>query len=176
MQSYVLRCEMRVPTGLEETFRIFEDPHNLARITPPWLNFRVLDSALTMRRGLEINYRIKWLGLPMRWRTLITAYDPPYRFIDMQDRGPYTLWHHEHTFRAVEGRTFVGDRVTYVLPLGPLGQIAHAVMVKRQLIGIFEFRQKALAEILGGAHQISRPMVTAGSSISEQQLANYRAG
>lgn len=167
---------MKVPRGIEETFRVFEDPHNLARITPPWLNFRVLDGQLEMRKGLEINYTIRWLGLPMRWRTLITSYDPPDRFVDLQARGPYLLWHHLHRFvPAPDGGTVVSDEVTYVLPMGPLGRLAHALMVKQQLLGIFRYRQEALAEMLGGATAIRDPEITSGSPVSKQQLAHYRA-
>lgn len=176
MHSYVLECEMKVPRGLRETFEVFENPHNLARITPPWLNFRVLHERLEMRKGLEINYTIRWLGLPIRWRTLITAYDPPAKFIDLQARGPYRLWHHQHFFAETpDGGTLVRDRVTYVLPLGVLGRLAHALAVKRQLLGIFRYRQAALARMLGGASELRAPEIVNGSPVAEQQLADYRA-
>lgn len=167
---------MKVPRGIHETFEVFENPHNLARITPPWLNFRVLHGPLEMRKGLEINYTIHWLGLPIRWRTRIASYQPPEMFVDLQERGPYTLWHHLHRFvPAPDGGTVVSDQVTYVLPLGPLGRLAHSVMVKRQLLGIFRYRQQALARMLGGADEIAEPEVTDGSPVTKQQLANYRA-
>lgn len=177
VHSYVLECEMKVSRGLRETFEVFENPHNLARITPPWLNFRVLDGRLEMRRGLEINYTIRWLGLPIRWRTLITAYDPPAMFIDLQARGPYRLWHHRHMFlETPDGGTLVRDEVTYVLPLGVLGRLAHALVVKRQLLGIFRYRQAALARMLGGgAAELRPPAVVDGLPVTEQQLADYRA-
>ena len=92
-----------------------------------------------MRKGAEIDYVIRWQGLPMKWRTLITEYNPPMRFVDEQARGPYALWHHEHTFEE----TAEGVEIR-----GPLGAIAHAVMVKRQLLEIFRFRQGAIAKIL----------------------------
>lgn len=176
VHSYVLRCEMKVACGIAKAFEVFENPHNLAHITPPWLKFRVLHGPLEMRKGLEIDYTIRWLGFPVRWRTLITEYDPPTRFVDLQARGPYVLWHHLHRFApAPDGETIVSDQVTYAMPLGPLGRLAHACMVKRQLLGIFRFRQEALARMLGGATAIAAPEITAGSPIAKQQLADYRA-
>lgn len=153
---------MVVPRSLEETFRFFEEPHNLSRITPPWLNFQVKHGQLEMKNGLGIDYTIRWLGLPMKWRSRITQYNPPYRFVDQQERGPYRYWHHLHEFKSVPGGTLVTDEVTYALPLGFLGRMAHALVVRRQLEGIFRFRQKALTEILGSAE-------------TEKQLAENRA-
>ena len=130
-------------------FRVFEDARNLAKITPPWLNFEVTTAQIEMRKGAEIDYVIRWQGLPMKWKTLIVDYNPPDSFVDLQMRGPYKLWHHRHTFTESAEGTIVGDCVDYSLPLGPLGRIAHAVMVKRQLLEIFRFRQEAMPKLLG---------------------------
>jgi ligand-binding SRPBCC domain-containing protein len=140
---------MTAPVPLEEVFRFFEDPRNLGRITPPWLNFRIVDpGSVQMRAGAEIDYVIRWQGLSMKWKTVIREYNPPLKFTDEQARGPYALWHHEHTFEETAAGVVIRDRVDYRLPLGVLGQIAHAVMVKGQLLEIFRFRQRAIAEIL----------------------------
>lgn len=147
--AYRLRCTLLAPLGAREVFKVFEDARNLARITPPWLNFQVLTGAVAMRPGAEIDYVIRWLGLPMRWKTLITAYEPPRFFEDRQLEGPYALWHHRHDFFETPAGTVVSDCVDYKLPLGPLGRIAHAVTVRRQLLQIFRFRQAAMPELLG---------------------------
>ena len=102
-----------------------------------------------MRRGAEIDYTIRWLGLPLRWKTLITAYDPPHSFVDQQVRGPYSLWQHSHSFEETPEGTVVSDRVDYRLPLGPLGGIANSLVVARQLRGIFSYRQRAMNDLLG---------------------------
>jgi ligand-binding SRPBCC domain-containing protein len=176
MHSYVLRCAMRVPSSIDKTFDVFENPHNLARITPPWLNFNVLHGSLEMRHGLLLDYKIRWFGLPLGWQTLITGYNPPAGFIDFQNRGPFRLWHHVHRFVPQGPRsTLVSDEVTYVLPLGVLGRVAHAATVRRQLLGIFRFRQTALAGMLGGADELASPTIEPGLAITEQQLADYRA-
>ncbi|MBK9167741.1 MAG: SRPBCC family protein [Bryobacterales bacterium] len=150
MSDYVLRCEMFAPVPVEEAFAVFQNPYNLAAITPPWLGFKVLRDDLTMRKGLEIDYTIRWMGIGMRWKTLITDYNPPYFFIDEQARGPYSMWRHKHTFESVAGGTKVSDEVVYRLPLGPLGDIAHWAMVDRQLRQIFGYRQKTLPGLIGG--------------------------
>lgn len=113
-----------MPASLAETFAFFARPDNLARITPPWLAFRVVSRDDDMRRGLRIEYRIRPLGFPQKWISEIIEYDPPHRFVDEQVKGPYALWHHDHRFRAVAGGTEVSDTVTYALPFGPIGRLA----------------------------------------------------
>lgn len=161
MKIHTLRCEMLVYKSIAETFAVFEDAHNLAKITPSWLNFTVTTPGrIDMRPGTEITYRIKWLGLPMNWKTLIREYEPPFLFVDEQETGPYALWRHRHTFQPADEGTFVGDRVDYALPLGPLGEIAHAILVQKQLISIFRYRQKQLSELFSGkTRQIAEPRI-----------------
>lgn len=148
---------MIVTASIAETFAVFEDPRNLARITPPWLNFKITtQEPIVMAKNLTLDYKIKWLGVPMPWRTLITAYEPPYLFVDEQIRGPYILWRHRHTFRKVSGGVEVADAVEYQLPLGPAGAIAQQILVGRQLLAIFRFRQKAIGQML---HSAGKPIV-----------------
>ena len=101
-----------------------------------------------MRKGAVIDYRIRWLGLPLKWRTLITDYQPPRFFVDEQLKGPYRLWKHRHEFKEENGASMISDRVEYELPLGILGRMAHTVIVARQLKGIFAYRQRAIAGVL----------------------------
>ncbi len=157
MQTYTLQCSQRFPLALEETFEFFKDPGNLSRITPPWLNFTNRSPNVEMRKGAEIRYVIRWLGLPMNWRTLIAEYEPPFHFVDIQLKGPYRLWEHRHEFRPSDEGTIVTDTVRYALPFGPLGRIAHAALVRRQLNGIFRFRRQVLAGILGAEQSVPPP-------------------
>jgi ligand-binding SRPBCC domain-containing protein len=147
---------------LAETFSVFEDPYNLAKITPPSLNFRVTSSGrVQMRKGAEIEYVIRWSGLPIRWKTLITEYDPPRNFVDEQERGPYSVWRHHHGFEETREGTKVTDRVEYTLPFGLLGRMVHAVIVRRQLLAIFRYRQRELGKLFGeGAKQLVVPYIT----------------
>ncbi|HEY4056000.1 MAG TPA: SRPBCC family protein, partial [Kofleriaceae bacterium] len=133
-----------------EVFEFFANAENLEKLTPPSLSFHILSpTPIEMKRGARIDYRIKLQGVPMKWRTKIEAYEPEERFIDIQEKGPYKTWHHTHTFRDVPGGTEIRDRVEYELPLGPLGAIAHALFVKRQLRGIFDYRVKVMRDMFG---------------------------
>jgi len=148
--EFVLSRRQLVPRPLDEVFGFFSNPANLARITPPWLGFRMVTPLQEMREGLLIDYRIRPLGIPQRWRSAITLWDPPNRFVDEQVVGPYRSWHHLHEFLAVEDGTEIRDVVRYALPLGPLGRLAHALMVRRQLESIFAYRERVITESFGG--------------------------
>ena len=162
MLTYTLEAELLVPVSTDQAFEVFENPYNLARITPPWLNFKILTEGLQMKRGAEIDYEFRWLGVPMRWKTVITEYDPPFGFVDKALKSPYVLWHHRHTFRKEDEGTMVGDRIDYILPFGPFGQAIHSLVVANQLKQIFDYRQKAIIELLGGtASEIRPPTITA---------------
>lgn len=148
--EFVLTRVQPVPRPRDEVFAFFSDPANLARITPSWLGFRMVSAPGAMREGLLIDYRIRPLGIPQRWRSAITVWDPPHRFVDEQVVGPYRSWHHLHEFAAAEGGTEIRDSVRYGLPLGLLGRLAHALVVRRQLEAIFAFRERVIAELFGG--------------------------
>jgi NADH dehydrogenase len=148
MSSHHLHASQLVARPIDEVFAFFSRPENLARITPPGMGFHRLSDATDMRAGLEIDYRIRpLLGIPMRWRTRIDAYAPPTDFSDVQLRGPYRRWEHRHTFRSVPGGTLIEDDVTYELPLGPLGALAHRLVVRGQLLEIFRHRARTIAAI-----------------------------
>jgi ligand-binding SRPBCC domain-containing protein len=145
---YVLERSQVIPISLERAFRFFEDPCNLAEITPPWLDFRIVKAdGLPLRAGSRIEYRIRWLGMPRRWCTLIEAYEPRRRFVDVQNDGPYRLWRHEHVFEDLRGATLMRDRVQYELPFGFLGRMAHKLLVRRQVRQIFDYRAWRIGEI-----------------------------
>ena len=107
---------------------------------------------LEMRSGAELEYRLRLYGLPVHWITDIEDFEAPARFTDSQRKGPYRLWHHTHTFEdTADGGTLMTDVVRYRLPFGPLGRLTHAVMIKRTLKRIFDFRYEKLEEIFGSA-------------------------
>ncbi len=147
-----LRCELWLPLPRSSVFPFFANPDNLALITPPQMRFKMRGHrSRQMRPGLLIDHTIYWLGLPLQWQSRIARYDPPHFFVDQQAQGPYRYWSHTHTFNEDNGGTLIGDHVEYQLPLGPLGEVAQAIMVRRQLEGIFSYRQKRVREILLGA-------------------------
>jgi ligand-binding SRPBCC domain-containing protein len=149
---YVLERAQWLPLPVEDAFAFYAEARNLEAITPPWLAFRVLTpGAIALHEGALIDYRLRLHGLPLRWRTRIAVWDPPRRFVDVQVRGPYALWEHTHTFTAVEDGVEIRDRVSYALPLGPAGRLAHVLLVRRDLDRIFDFREQAVARLLRGS-------------------------
>lgn len=147
---YTLECRQWVPQSPPATFAFFERPQNLSLITPPSLGFRILTpEPVTMSRGLVIDYRVRVLGVPVHWRSLIAEYDPPHGFRDVQVIGPYRLWDHRHRFRRDGAGTTVEDVVVYELPLGPVGALVHRLAVRRRLEAIFAHRRRRIGELLG---------------------------
>jgi len=147
---------------LEEVFAFFADAGNLERITPAHLNFEILTpTPIEMQSGARIDYRIRLLGVPMRWQTIIPAWEPPHRFVDEQVRGPYHRWVHEHRFEPAGAQVIVRDRVDY-RPRG--GRIPHLLFVAAQLKSIFRQRHEALADWFGEPVRTSPPRPSATGS------------
>lgn len=150
MPEYVLRREQVIPASIEEVFGFFADAGNLDVLTPPWLHFKIKTPLpIIMKTGTLIDYTIRWRLLPVTWRTEILDWSPPHKFIDQQIHGPYKLWHHTHTFESQSTGTLMKDTVRYVLPLGPLGRVAHGMIVRRDLERIFDYRFARIAERFG---------------------------
>jgi ligand-binding SRPBCC domain-containing protein len=142
--------EQRLPAAPAAVFPFFGDASNLEAITPPWLGFAVTTPRpIEMRPGTLIEYRLRLHAVPVRWRTTIAVWDPPRRFVDVQIQGPYRLWHHTHDFEDDgRGGTIMRDTVRYALPLGVLGEVAHRLLVRRDLAAIFDFRRDAIPAVL----------------------------
>lgn len=141
------QAETVLPAPLDRVFPFFSDAANLGRITPPSLGFQILTpSPITMQEGTLIDYRINLHGIPMKWRTLISKWNPPHDFVDEQLRGPYRAWIHHHEFTALpNGRTRMRDTVHYSLPFAPFSAVA-LPFVRHEITGIFAFRQKVMSE------------------------------
>ncbi len=147
---HILERTQVVPLPRAQVFAFFAEARNLEAITPEFLHFEILPPVpVSLDVGSRIDYRRSLFGIPFHWRTRIAAWQPGVRFVDVQEKGPYALWHHTHTFADCEGGTRVTDRVEYRLPLGPLGEVAHPLMVRRTLERIFDHRRERVAALLG---------------------------
>ena len=152
MRFHTLRRAQWTPRPLAEVFAFFSDARNLADITPPWLRFRILTPGpIRLQRGSRISYRLRVHGLPIRWTRDIRQWLPPHRFIDVQLSGPYALWHHTHSFESLNGGTCMSDVVRYQLPFGAPGRWINALMVRRDVKQIFDYREQRIRELFGEA-------------------------
>jgi ligand-binding SRPBCC domain-containing protein len=141
-KTYSFDTELWLPIPREEVFQFFADARNLQKITPPWLRIQILTRGpIEMKPGTRIDYRLRLHGIPLRWQSEITTWEPPYRFVDQQRRGPYPLWVHEHTFLEKYSGTLARDHVEYGVPGGSL---INRLLVRPDLEKIFKYRHQKL--------------------------------
>ena len=150
---YELTDSFHVAADLQACWNFFGTAENLPLITPPWLEFTLaMPTPLpAIEQDATLDYTIRWAGVPVRWRTKIIDWSPPRQFVDLQIRGPYRLWHHQHRFEPSEDGQGVRcfDRVIYALPVPIVGRVVHATVVRRQLLEIFRYRRKVIGQNLG---------------------------
>ena len=145
---HALHREQFIPAPLDEVWAYFATPQNLNALTPPSMHFTIEGNPGPMFAGQLIAYRIRLgPGVRVRWLTEIRHVEAGKFFVDEQRMGPYRLWYHEHHYEAVAGGVRMTDHVTYALPFGPLGDLVHAVWVRRTLKQIFDFRYQAVAKL-----------------------------
>jgi ligand-binding SRPBCC domain-containing protein len=139
------QSQLWLPQSRDEVFAFFSDAENLDVITPPWLHFRtVTPGSDEMRIGMTMDHRLRLHGFPLTWRSQITVWDPPARFVDEQIRGPYRLWIHEHRFEEQNGGTLVHDHVRYAVVFDFL---IHKLFIRPDIERIFAYREQKLSEI-----------------------------
>ena len=148
-RGYLLVSTLRVPRPIEQVFEFFADARGLDQLTPAYLRFEILTpDPIAVGPGVLLDYRLRIHGLPVRWQSEITVWDPPHRFVDEQRKGPYRWWIHEHRFVPKHGDTDVVDRVHYGVPGGAL---THGLFIARDLRAIFEYRAARLRRLFGSA-------------------------
>lgn len=153
MSEHILTRKLTIDLPIAKVFDFFADAGNLERITPPELNFYITTlQPFNIQKGTLIDYRLKVRGLPVKWRTEISEWNPPFAFVDQALKSPYTQWIHRHIFTEIEAnKTLMKDEVKYRLPFEPFGDLAHW-FVRRELEYIFDFRQRIVSEILQPAN------------------------
>ena len=149
MKLYTLKKEQKISKNIFEVFDFFSKPENLSIITPPKMCFKILTpKPIEMKEGALIDYTIKIIGLSIKWKTIITQYEPPNIFVDQQLKGPYSMWNHTHLFKKIkDNETLIEDTVLYSLPYGFIGDIVHSLYIRKDLENIFSYRSKKIKEI-----------------------------
>jgi ligand-binding SRPBCC domain-containing protein len=150
VKTYSLSFAQQVARPLLEVFDFFSRAENLEALTPPWLNFKILDvKPQPVQQGTLINYSLRVHGIPVRWTSEIIEWEPPHRFVDLQLRGPYKLWRHEHRFETYQGGTLISDTINLALPLGFLGRLVYKIKVEPDVQEIFAFREQKIRSLFG---------------------------
>ena len=156
MRTFTLESQVLLPRPIGEVFEFFSEARNLERLTPPWLRFEVITPPpIEMRPGTLIDYRLRLRGIPIRWQSEITVWEPPFRFVDEQRRGPYRQWIHEHRFAESGSQTLATDHVRYAVRGGSL---VNRLFVGPDLRRVFAYRVVRMNRIFSGP---------AGSGIAE---------
>jgi len=149
-KTYTLDFKQQVQRPLPEIFEFFSRAENLEVLTPPWLKFKILHvKPQPVQQGTLIDYKLRIHGIPLRWTSEIVEWEPPRRFVDLQLRGPYKLWRHEHRFGARDSGTLISDTINLSLPLGFLGHLAYKIKVRSDVQEIFAFREKKIRALFG---------------------------
>jgi ligand-binding SRPBCC domain-containing protein len=147
--EFLLVSEQFLPQPRDQVFAFFSDAFQLEALTPPWLKFAVLTPApIRLGQDTLIDYRLRLHGIPLRWQSRIAVWEPPVRFVDVQTRGPYRRWHHEHSFMEADGGTLCRDVVHYAV-LG--GRLVERLLVRPDLVRIFGYRRARLEELLAAS-------------------------
>jgi len=150
VKTYTLNFQQQVSRPLREIFDFFSRAENLEELTPPWLNFKILKAEpQPVQQGTVIHYSLRLHGIPLRWMSEIVEWEPPHRFVDLQLRGPYKLWRHEHRFEARDGGTLISDTIHLSLPFGFLGQLGYKIKVHSDVQEIFAFRREKIGALFG---------------------------
>ncbi|BBO23897.1 MAG: SRPBCC family protein [Armatimonadetes bacterium] len=145
MKVRTLERQILVEEPLSQVFQFFSQATNLQILTPQSLRFEILSPLpIIMKSGVRIEYRLRLFGVPFRWEAEITSWEPEERFVDVQRRGPYLLWEHEHRFRGTSEGTFIEDRLRYAVPGGPFEGLISWMFVSRQVTKIFDYRERAI--------------------------------
>jgi ligand-binding SRPBCC domain-containing protein len=150
MKPHTLEFQTKLYRPLSEVFEFFSNAENLNQVTPSDLKFRFLTPMpIQMKVGARIEYRIQLMGVPFDWHTLITGWEPPYRFVDEATKSPYVKWHHEHIFEEKDDHVLMTDRLTYLSPGWILEPLVDKLFVRNQIMKIWGYREERFKTLFG---------------------------
>lgn len=151
MKIFKIHTKQKLPITIEEGWGFLSNPKNLSCITPNYMKFKITDCDFKpVYQGQIIQYTVRpLLNIPLKWVTEITHVVNENYFVDEQRFGPYSLWHHKHFLREIDGGIEMEDIIHYKIPLGFIGEFLNFLFIKNQLKEIFEYRKNKLIEIFG---------------------------
>ena len=149
MADHVIESRLWLARPRPEVFALLTDARSLPRLVPSSFRVTFTRPPRPMETSAVYDLRVSWWGLPLRWRCFVREYDPPYRFVNVQVRGPWARWEHRHRFLEGDGGTWLEERLSYRPPLGPAGRLLHAVVLGRQVRGLWDYRLRRLEALLG---------------------------
>jgi len=150
MVDHILEQRVVIGRPRPEVFAFLADPHRASRLLPPWVRVGLQSGGGTaMGAGAVLDYRVTCLGLSFAWRVFVREFDPPFRFLDVQLRGPFARWEHRHRFLTAGEATLMEDRLVYRLPLGLAGRAAHAAVLGRLMMAAWRHRTRRIGELVG---------------------------
>ena len=140
-----LKTTQWIDRPLEDVFTFFSEAKNLEKITPPQLNFKILQTSTeSIEKNTLIDYKLRLHGIGFHWKTLISEFEKNEFFIDEQIKGPYKKWVHRHTFTSENNGTRINDHVVYVIPFGLIGNLFLKPYIKKELDKIFQYRESII--------------------------------
>ena len=147
LNMHVFQKSILVPADLNDVFHFFNTPKNLSKLMPAYFNFQLLTpDPIVMKESAVFDYKLRLLGVPMRWSSMIVDYEKPHRFVDIQLKGPHSYWHHEHRFESVDGGTLITDTIHYEFPL--FSSLANLLIGKPMNEILFRHRESKINELL----------------------------
>ncbi len=150
MVDHILEQRLVIDRARPKVFAFLADPGRASRLLPPWIRVRLLSGAAApVAAGTVLDYRVRCLGVSFAWRVFVREFDPPFRFLDVQLRGPFARWEHRHRFLAAGDATVMEDRLVYRLPLGLAGRAAHAAVLGRLLHAAWRYRTRRIGDLVG---------------------------
>ena len=149
MVDHIIEQRLVIGRPRPDVFAFFADTSHVNRLTPPWLRVTLLGGEARRRAGAVLDYRVVCFGVPVSWRAFVREFDPPYRFLEVQLRGPFARWEHRHRFLATGGTTLMEDRLVYRLPFGLLGRAVHPILVGRVVGAAWAYRTRRIGELVG---------------------------
>lgn len=149
MADHVIESRLWLARPRPEVFAVLTDPRQLPGLVPRAFRITFTQAPPPMEVGAVYDLRLSWSGVPLRWRCFVREYDPPYRFVNVQVRGPWARWEQRHRLLEDEGGTWLEERLVYLPPLGPAGRLLHAAWLGRQVHALWSYRQRRLEALLG---------------------------